>query len=97
MNVAVDIVDNALEPEDYDGVTKIETENNKYIYVQSLESILYDRVLDYEYADNEQYGVLLIAMAYEEIDFDYLRAEVKLADSDALKALENWIKIALNK
>lgn len=97
LNVAVDIVDSALEPDDYDGVTKIETDKNKYIYVQSLENILFDRVMDYGYPDNEQYGVLLIAMAYEEIDFDYLKTQVKKADPDAFTALELWIEKALNR
>lgn len=97
LNVAVDIVDSALEPENYDGVIKLETDNNKYIYVQSIESILFDRVVDYRYLDNEQYGVILIAMAYDEIDFDYLKGEVKKADPKALTALEAWIEKASNK
>lgn len=97
LNVAVDIVDSALEPENYDGVIKLETDNNKYIYVQSIESILFDRVVDYRYLDNEQYGVILIAMAYDEIDFDYLKGEVKKADPKALTALEAWIEKASSK
>ncbi|MEZ2459021.1 hypothetical protein ACBR55_10620 [Salinicoccus roseus] len=95
LNVAVDIVDSVLEPPDYDGLIKLEVDNDKYIYVQSIESILYDRVLDYERVDNEQYSVYLISIAYDEIDFDYLKREVKTADPDALIALEKWIEKAL--
>ncbi|WP_271398982.1 hypothetical protein [Salinicoccus roseus] len=95
LNVAVDIVDSVLEPSDYDGLTKLEVDNDKYIYVQSIESILYDRVLDYERMDNELYSVYLISIAYDEIDFDYLKREVKTADPDALIALEKWIEKAL--
>ncbi|MBY8909293.1 hypothetical protein K6L05_05750, partial [Salinicoccus roseus] len=95
LNVAVDIVDSVLEPSDYDGLTKLEVDNDKYIYVQSIESILYDRVLDYERVDNELYSVYLISIAYDEIDFDYLKREVKTADPDALIALEKWIEKAL--
>lgn len=78
-------------------ISDARTDKNKYIYVQSLENILFDRVMDYRYPDNEQYGVLLIAMAYEEIDFDYLKTQVKKADPDAFTALELWIEKALNR
>lgn len=96
LNVAVDIVGTSLEPEDYEGITKLEVSNDKHVYVQSLESILYDRVLDYERIDNEQYSVILISLAYDEIDFEYLKHEVEKADPDALTALNHWIKKAIN-
>lgn len=95
LNVAVDIVDSALDPPDYERLTKLELSNDKYIFVQSLESILYDRVMDYERSDNEQYSVILIANTHDEIDFDYLKHAVKAADPKALIALETWIEKAL--
>ena len=85
-----------MDPSDYDGVTELKIDENKYVYVQSIENILYDRVMDYGRLDNQQYSVYLISIAHEEIDFDYLKREVKNADPDALIALEKWIEIALN-
>lgn len=96
LNVAVDIVDSALDPPDYEGLTKLIVDKDKYVYVQSLESILYDRVIDYAYADNELYGVILISNAYDNINFDYLRQQVEKADPRALIALEAWIKKAMD-
>ena len=96
LNVAIDIVDDVLDPPDYEKVNKIELEPDSFIFVQSPSNILYDRVLDYERQDNIKYGIFLIATRYDEINFDYVRKEVKKVDSEALKALEEWIDIALN-
>lgn len=76
LNVAIDIVDSKLEPPHYEAITKIEVTDDKYILVQSLENILYDRVLDYGRIDNEQYSIILMSIAYDKIDFDYLKKEV---------------------
>ncbi|GAB3058864.1 hypothetical protein JCM19029_08650 [Salinicoccus sesuvii] len=50
--------------------------------------------MDYERADNENYGIYLIATRFDDIDFSYLREKLKSTDIKALHALEQWIKVA---
>lgn len=94
LNIAVDIVASALEPPAYDRVKKVSISGGDYVLVQSIESILYDRALDYERADSKRYSIYLISIRYDEIDFPYIKEELKKADPDALEAFVNWIKIA---
>lgn len=94
LNIAVDIVASALEPPAYDRVKKVSISGGDYVLVQSIESILYDRALDYERADSKEYSIYLISIRYDEIDFPYIKEELKKADPDALEAFVNWIKIA---
>lgn len=94
LNVAIDLVDTVLEPPDYDRMTKIELEDGYYVLVQSIENILYDRLLDYSRADNIRYGIWLITTRYDEIDFNYLRDELDKADPKALESLEQWVERA---
>ena len=69
LNVAADIVDSVLEPSDYDGLTRLEVDNDKYIYVQSIESIhpLIESWTTKEWI-MRLYGIYLISIAYDEID-----------------------------
>ncbi|WP_031548068.1 hypothetical protein [Salinicoccus luteus] len=94
LNVAIDIVDDTLEPPHYEGVIRLEFGDDNYVLVQSIEGILYDRVLDYDRRDNREYGIYLIAARYDDIDFEYLKDRLKVADPEALAALEEWVEVA---
>lgn len=93
LNIAVDIVDSVLVPESYDKVNKIEISNDYFVLVQSIESILYDRALDYDRVDSKKYGLYLLSTNYNKIDIDFIKDELSDADPDALEAFNSWINI----
>ncbi|EHT3598182.1 hypothetical protein KXQ08_001256 [Staphylococcus pseudintermedius] len=88
LNIAVDIANNSLEySESYSRIIKVKVGKN-YFYVVSPEDMLIDRILDYSYADNYDYCLLLIANKFEALDVDYIRDKIKW-DKSALNEFEN--------
>lgn len=78
-------------------LNKIQINNERYVIVQPVENILYDRALDYGRQDNKTYGIYLISTMYDVIDFDFLRNELQQNDHEALTAFNEWVDLALNE
>lgn len=97
LKVAVDIVDEVMDPQNYEGINKIKIDDANHVYVISKEDILYNRALDYTYEDNRNFSIYLMANSPNDIDFDQVKSNLKKVDREALAAFEEWLKIALEK
>lgn len=93
LKIAVDIVDETIDPMDYDDINKIELDNS-HIYSISKEGLLFNRALDYTYEDNKVFSVYLIANSPDDIDFEKVKNNLFEIDRDAATAFEEWVKSA---
>lgn len=93
LKIAVDIVDETLDPLDYDDINKIELDHF-HIYSISKEGLLYNRALDYTYEDNKVFSVYLIANSPDDIDFEKVKNDLNKVDKDAATAFEEWAELA---
>ena len=94
LKVAVDIVDDVIDPMDYENINKIKV-GDKHVYSISKEGILYNRALDYTYEDNKIFSIYLMANSPDDIDYDLIKKNLKNSDKEALEAFEKWMEIAL--
>ncbi len=97
LKIAVDIVDEVMDPQNYEGINKLEIEDSKHVYIISKEDILYNRALDYTYEDNKIFSIYLMANSPDDINFEQVKSNLKKADPEALATFEEWVKIALQK
>lgn len=93
LKIAVDIVDETIDPMDYDDINKIELDNS-HIYSISKEGLLFNRALDYTYEDSKVFSVYLIANSPDDIDFEKVKNNLFEIDRDAATAFEEWVKLA---
>lgn len=96
LKIAVDVVDETLDPMDYDNVNKIEL-GDSHIYSISKEGLLFNRALDYTYEDNKLFSVFLIANSPDDIDFEKIKNDLRDVDEDAAIAFEEWVKLAMSE
>ena len=93
LKIAIDIVDETLDPMDYNDINKIEL-TDSHIYSISKEGLLYNRALDYTYEDNKIFSVYLMANSPDDIDFEKVKNDLKEVDKDAAIAFEEWVELA---
>lgn len=77
LKIAVDIVDEVMDPQNYEGINKLEIEDSKHVYIISKEDILYNRVLDYTYEDNQVFSIYLMANSPDDINFEQVKSNLK--------------------
>ncbi|MBP1934824.1 DUF6036 family nucleotidyltransferase [Ammoniphilus resinae] len=91
VEIAIEIPDNYLAG-DYNRDIKLAIDDDKYVYVISIEDIIMDRLrasVHWRSSEDKIWGFKLLANNYERVDLTYMRqsVETKLEEIE----LENWI------
>lgn len=89
IEVAVDVVDNALAGS-YDKLVEFKFDENKSVYVISIEDIILDRLRGFEHSESNYWGLEMLLTNYEKVDKEYLRKNVE--NKRELEELERWIQ-----
>lgn len=91
IEIAIEIPDSDLAG-DYNKVIKLEIDDQRYVYVISIEDIIMDRLrasICWRSSEDRIWGFRLLANNLDNVDIEYLRksVETKLEEIE----LENWI------
>src|SRR5690606_8579503 len=74
IEVVIDVVDNALEGS-YEKLVKLQLDQERYVYVISMEDIILDRLRGFENSDSNEWGLRLLASNFDSIDLEYIKAK----------------------
>lgn len=73
IEIVIDVVDNALEGS-YEKLVKLQLDQERYVYVISMEDIILDRLRGFENSDSNEWGLRLLASNYDSVDLEYIKA-----------------------
>ena len=95
IKVAVEIPGSHLEG-DYNRVKTIKTEDDRKVYVISIEDIIMDRLraaVHWKSGEDRKWGFRLLLFNYKELDLEYMKTKIVQHPLE-LKELTSWIEQA---
>lgn len=95
IEIAIEVPDNELAGSK-EKVVKVEIDEDKYVYVISVEDIILDRLratVHWKSEEDAVWGYKLLAKNFDDVDHDYLLENTELVTER--QELENWINSIL--
>lgn len=92
IEIVIDVVDNALEGS-YEKLVMLQLDQERYVYVISMEDIILDRLRGFENSDSNEWGLRLLASNFDSVDLEYIKAE---AVGPEKAELERWLTVINN-